>query len=71
MEAIFIANRHYDRAIGLAERFGGRAVRFEELPEQLVDADIVVASTSSPHHVIEREALGRGDRTPATAGPSC
>ena len=57
VQAIFIANRHYDRAIGLAERFGGRAVRFEELPEQLVDADIVVASTSSPHHVIEREEL--------------
>ena len=57
VEAIFIANRHYDRAIGLAQRFGGHAVRFEELPEELADADIVVASTSSPHHVIEREAL--------------
>ena len=57
MDAIFIANRHYDRAIGLAERFGGRAVRFEELPTLLVDADIVVSSTSSPHHVIERDAL--------------
>ena len=57
VEAIFIANRHYDRAIGLAERFGGHAVRFEGLPEELVDADIVVTSTSSPHHVIEREEL--------------
>ena len=35
VEAIFIANRHYDRAIGLAERFGGHAVRFEALPEEL------------------------------------
>ena len=57
MHAIFIANRHYDRAIGLAARFGGQAVRFEALPEQLVDADIVLTSTSSPHHVIEREEL--------------
>jgi glutamyl-tRNA reductase len=57
VHAIFIANRHYDRAIGLAERFGGRAVRFEELPSLLVDADIVVSSTSSPHHVVERDAL--------------
>jgi glutamyl-tRNA reductase len=57
VQAIFIANRHYDRAIGLAERFGGHAVRFEELPEELTDADIVVTSTSSPHHVIEREGL--------------
>jgi glutamyl-tRNA reductase len=57
VRAIFIANRHYDRAIGLAERFGGSAVRFEELPERLSDADIVVTSTSSPHQVIEREGL--------------
>jgi glutamyl-tRNA reductase len=57
VQAIFIANRHYDRAIGLAQRFAGRAVRFEELPEEMTDADIVVASTSSPHSVIEREGL--------------
>jgi glutamyl-tRNA reductase len=57
VQAIFIANRHYDRAIGLAQRFGGRAVRFEELPEQMTNADIVLTSTSSPHSVIEREGL--------------
>jgi glutamyl-tRNA reductase len=57
VHAIFIANRHYDRAIGLAERFSGRAVRFEELPDEMFEADIVVASTSSPHHVIERDGL--------------
>jgi glutamyl-tRNA reductase len=57
VEPAFIANRRYDRAIGLAQRFGGRAIRFEELPEQMVRADIVVCSTSSPHHVIEPEAL--------------
>jgi len=57
VEPAFIANRRYDRAIGLAQRFGGRAIRFEELPEQMERADIVVASTSSPHYVIEREAL--------------
>ncbi len=57
VEPAFIANRRYDRAIGLAQRFGGRAVRFDDLPEQMEKADIVVASTGSPHHVIEREAL--------------
>ena len=57
VQAIFIANRHYDRAIGLAERFSGRAVRFEELPAEMAAADIVVSSTSSPHHVVEPEEL--------------
>jgi glutamyl-tRNA reductase len=54
---VFVANRHYDRAIGLAQRFGGNAVRFEELPEQLEQADIVVSATNSPHHIVERDEL--------------
>jgi glutamyl-tRNA reductase len=57
VDAVFIANRRYDRAIGLAQRFGGHAVRFEDLPEQLIDADIVASSTGSPHHVVDRESL--------------
>ncbi len=57
VETVFIATRHYDRAIGLAERFGGHAVRFEELPEQLGAADIVVSATHSPHHIVERDDL--------------
>jgi glutamyl-tRNA reductase len=57
VEAIFVANRHYSRAIGLAQRFGGRAVRIDELPAQTEGADIVVSSTNSPHHIIEREEL--------------
>jgi glutamyl-tRNA reductase len=57
VEAVIIANRHYDRALGLAARFGGRAVRFDELPAMLADADIVVSSTGSPHHVLDREDL--------------
>jgi glutamyl-tRNA reductase len=57
VEPAFIANRRYDRAIGLAQRFGGRAVRFDDLPAQMEVADIVVSSTSSPHHVIERAEL--------------
>ena len=55
--AVFVANRHYDRAIGLAQRFDGSAVRFEELPEQLQEADIVVTATNSPHHIVERDEL--------------
>jgi glutamyl-tRNA reductase len=55
--AIFIANRRHNRAIGLAERFGGRAVRIDELPAQLADADIVVSTTNSPHHLVERTEL--------------
>jgi len=54
---VFVANRRYDRAIGLAQRFGGIAVRFDDLPAQLVEADIVVACTSSPHQIVGRDEL--------------
>jgi glutamyl-tRNA reductase len=57
VSTVFVANRHYDRAIGLAQRFEGTAVRFEELPEQLEAADIVVSATNSPHHIVERDEL--------------
>jgi glutamyl-tRNA reductase len=59
VSTVFIANRHYDRAIGLAQRFAGGAVRFEELPEQLETADIVVSATNSPHHIVERDDLAQ------------
>jgi glutamyl-tRNA reductase len=60
---VFVANRHYDRAIGLAQRFHGEAVRFEELPGQLEAADIVVTATNSPHHIVERDDLAEVMRT--------
>jgi glutamyl-tRNA reductase len=56
-DSVFVANRHYDRAIGLAQRFGGEAARWEQLPEQLQVADIVVSATNSPHHIVERDGL--------------
>jgi glutamyl-tRNA reductase len=56
---VFVANRHHDRAIGLAQRFGGDAVRLEDLPQQLTEVDIVVSATNSPHHIVERDGLTR------------
>jgi glutamyl-tRNA reductase len=54
---IFVANRHADRALSLAQRFGGSVVGLEKLPDQLVRADIVLSSTSSPHPIVGREEL--------------
>jgi len=54
---IFLANRHADRALSLAQRFGGTVVGLDKLPEQLTEADIVLSSTSSPHPIVGREEL--------------
>ncbi len=68
VRTMFVANRRADRARALAERFGGRVGSLDELPDRLVDADIVVASTSSPHPIVGAERAagrdGRPRRTP-------
>ena len=57
VSTIFVANRHADRARSLAERFGGQVVALDDLPEELVRADVVVASTASPHPIVGVEEL--------------
>ncbi|MEA2271868.1 MAG: glutamyl-tRNA reductase, partial [Solirubrobacteraceae bacterium] len=57
VSAVFVANRRVDRARSMAERFGGRVTGLDDLPRQLEDADIVVASTASPHPIVGRDEL--------------
>jgi glutamyl-tRNA reductase len=54
---VFVANRHADRALSLAERFGGSVVSLDGLPDQLAKADIVLSSTSSPDPIVGHEEL--------------
>jgi glutamyl-tRNA reductase len=57
VRTVFVANRHADRARSLAARFGGEVGSLDSLPARLQDADIVVASTASPHAIVEAEGL--------------
>ena len=50
-----IANRSLDRARNLAEQIGADAVQIHEVPERLVQADIVISSTAS-----QLPILGKG-----------
>ena len=42
--------------LGLAQRFGGRAVSFDDMPQELEQADIVSA-TGAPHQIVGRDEL--------------
>ena len=57
VSTMFVANRRRDRAIALAERFGGASGSFDALPGELERADVVVSSTASPHAIIGAEEL--------------
>lgn len=50
--SIFVTNRSYDKAVDLAARMGGSAIRFDDWEESLGKVDIIISSTGAPHHVI-------------------
>jgi glutamyl-tRNA reductase len=63
-----VANRTWDRARELAERWGGEAIHWEEFAGALPQVDIVICSTAAPHPVLTverlRGALPHGPRRP-------
>jgi glutamyl-tRNA reductase len=59
---IVVANRSPERAEALARRFGGRAVSFAEVEEEVEKADVVVASTSSQGYVLSAQQVERAMR---------
>jgi glutamyl-tRNA reductase len=57
--AIFVANRSYDKALQMAERFHGQAIHFDKLYDTADKADIVITSTGAPHTIFSREHAER------------
>lgn len=52
ISGVIVSNRSYDKAVEMAGKFGGRAVRFSEFEDYLTKADIVISCTSASHYVI-------------------
>jgi len=55
VRSILVANRSHDRAVALAEQFHGRAVTFDTFHQEMLEADIVISSTSAPHLILKKE----------------
>ncbi len=65
--AVLVTNRSFERAVNLANEFGGRAVHFDALLSAIKEVDIVVSSTGCPHTILNRDDLAaimpaRGNR---------
>jgi glutamyl-tRNA reductase len=54
VKGIMVTNRTFERAVKLAEEFGGTPIRFDELLVHLKRADIVLSSTGAPHFILSR-----------------
>jgi glutamyl-tRNA reductase len=59
VRSVLVANRSHDRAVALAKQFSGRAVTFDEFHQEMVQADIVISSTSAPHFILKRADMER------------
>jgi glutamyl-tRNA reductase len=86
-QRVIVANRTYERACEIATLFGerhsspqengaqnslARAVRWDDFPQHLSEADIVISSTRAPHLVLTSEQVNEAMRTRASrkkAGP--
>ncbi len=54
---IVVTNRSPERAAALATELGGRAVPFEQWPEEFDKIDIAISSTAASHHILDRTKL--------------
>jgi glutamyl-tRNA reductase len=68
---LLVLGRGSVRAGQLADRYGGRALTFDQLGEALARSDVVISSTSAPHAIVDRPQLERAlaDRGDAGSGP--
>lgn len=57
LTAMYVANRTYGRAKILADKIGGKAVKFHELYHYITLSDVVISCTSAPHPVIHYKDL--------------
>jgi glutamyl-tRNA reductase len=63
-EIAYVANRTEETARELAHRFGGAALRLDEIASRLGEVDVVVSSTSSPEAVLHAADVPSRRRTP-------
>lgn len=59
IKRLVVANRTLERASSLAEQFGAHAVLLSEIPDELVNSDIVISSTASQLPILGKGAVER------------
>ena len=54
---IFVANRTFEKAVELADKFSGIPIKFEKFPEFLPEMDIVITSIGARKPIITKESF--------------
>jgi glutamyl-tRNA reductase len=62
IKKIIVANRTVERAQTLAEQFDGEAIALADMPDHLVEADIIISSTASQLPILGKGAVERASK---------
>jgi glutamyl-tRNA reductase len=54
---VLVTNRTYERAVKLAEEFGGNPILFENFADNLHRVDIVLTSTGAPNYILSHRQV--------------
>lgn len=54
---ILVTNRTRERALQMAELFGGQMVDYDKIFQTLPEVDIVITSSGATHHILTRERM--------------
>jgi glutamyl-tRNA reductase len=57
--SIMVANRTHERGCEIAAGICGKAVRFEDINNELVNTDILICSTNAPSYIVSAETMFR------------
>ncbi len=55
VSSVIVSNRSYEKATLMAQKFNGRAVKFDDLAVELLTTDIVISCTAASHYVIRED----------------
>lgn len=56
-DAIYVANRTFERGVELADKYKGTPIRFEEVPDHLSQVDIIISSTGAQDYVLHKSQV--------------
>ena len=62
VKEVLVANRTYERAVELAEKFAGEPIAYDDLFARMAGVDIVISSTAAPGYVITKDEVAAARR---------
>jgi glutamyl-tRNA reductase len=57
LHATVVAHRQLEKAHNVARRYEAEVASWDELPQRLMAADVVISSTSAPHTILQRQQV--------------